>query len=493
MAISGIGYTQTYYYNPATNEFTSKDKGGEAIAESLNGEGNKVHLADFEKQQKSLLETFLRIQEETGNRWDRYRPADGQEGVYEITYVKENELEAAVYVGEQEAFRQMATFCLPGTFNGDWDYMFPEKEFYNREKNSVTVVPGDVFTLKNGSQIEIGKDGVSVRPGIDSREDAAYAEKMAAAMNEFIKTANRGCFNLTVSMLGDGVTQDILDIVAQTGIDLSREFMVNGTRFAVEDGQLCIKGEFAKDSKVWEREAAWRRGAMRELLHDEFGMSDEEIETEMAKYPSAVPKKGDGAPYSYLADENGVIEYNGVVFTTDREKNWLCLGDVSNLDNVIRVPLSGGGCLMVNRNCIGALGRAIGMFSPEDINRILRALKMDAKVQEMKKEIEEMEDGIGKTNEQQYADSAEAARKAAKKNGNAGGFNGYGMNNGEEGVFRLKDWQLALLLGEEEDKKSGRIDAWYDPVMELAGSPEKEDVDEEAGNAGAEDRDERDY
>ena len=476
MAIGGISYVQTYYYNPATNEFTSKDKGGEAVAESLNEEDAKIHLADFEKRQKSLLEAFLRMQEKTGNQWDKYEQAEGQEGGYEITYVKENELEAAIYVGEQEVFRQMAAFCLPGTFDGTWDYCFPEKEFYDNEKNSATICPGDVFDLKNGYQIEVKKDGVYVKKKWDAQgkeEEAAYAERMAEAMEELIKTANRGCFHLSASKPDDGMMQDILDVLTQTGINPSKEFMINGTRFEAEGGQLGIKGEFAKGSKIWEREAAWRRGAMRELLHDEFGMSDEDIETAMAKYPSGVPKKGDRAPYSHLADENGIIEYNGVIFTTDNEKRWLCLGDMSNMANVIRIPLSEGGCLMVNRDCIGALGQAIGMFSPEDINLILRALKMDAKIQEMKKEIEEMEDGIGKNNEQQYADSAEEAQKAAKKNGNAGGFNGYGVNGEEEGTFKLKDWQLALLLGDDE-KKSGGLDAWYEPVMELIGKTEEE-------------------
>lgn len=482
MAISGIGYTQTYYYNPETKKITSKDKCGEAIADSLNEDNASARLADFEKQQKSLLEMFLRVQSQTGNRWDRYEQVDGQEGVYEITYVKENELEAAVYIGEQEVFRQMAAFCLPGTFNGTWDYIFPEREFYNAEKNSATIVPGDVFTLKNGYKIEVKKDGVYVksdsngriyRKGTGSGEDEIYAEKIADVMNEFVKTANRGCFSLSVSMLGEETMQDVLDLVAQKGINLAKEFTVNGTRFEETGGQLKIKGEFAQGSKVWEREAAWRRGAMRELLHDEFGMSDEEIESKMEKFPSAVPKKGEGGPYSYLADENGVIEYNGVTFIIDKEKNWLCLGNVSNLNEVIRIPLSEGGCLMVNRDCIGALGRAIGMFSPEDINRILRALKMDAKIQEMKKEIEEMEDGIGKSNEQQYADSAEDAEKAAKENQNAGGFNGYGQDAQEEGVFRLKDWQLALLLGEEEES-SGRIDTWYEPILEMAAQREEE-------------------
>lgn len=148
-------------------------------------------------------------------------------------------------------------------------------------------------------------------------------------------------------------------------------------------------------------------------------------------------------------------------------------GDMTNMDNVIRIPLSEGGCLMVNRDSIGALGRAIGMFSPEDINLILRALKMDAKIQEMKKEIDEMEDGIGKSTEQQNADSAEEAEEAAEKN--AGGFNGYGMKEEEDGVFRLKDWQLALLLGEDEEESARKGALWVDPVMELADRREEKE------------------
>ncbi len=168
----------------------------------------------------------------------------------------------------------------------------------------------------------------------------------------------------------------------------------------------------------------------------------------------AIPEKNQGAPYSYLANEDGVIEYNGTVFTLDNERKWLCLGniDLNHMDQVIRIPLSEGGCLMVNRNNIDDLAKAIGMFSPEDINRILRALKLDGKIQQMKREIEEMEDGIGKSSEEQNADSVENAEKAAEKDGKTNGFNGYEGGGKEEGVFKLKEWQLAALVEERDGR-----------------------------------------
>ncbi len=161
----------------------------------------------------------------------------------------------------------------------------------------------------------------------------------------------------------------------------------------------------------------------------------------------AIPEKGKGAPYSYLADENGIVEYKGVIFHCNNEKKELCLGDMSNRKNVIRIPLSGGGCLMVNRDNIDQLGKAIGMFSPEDINNILRALKLDAKIQEMKKETEEMEDGIGKSSAEQNADSAKEADEASEDGQKARGFRGY-EGKEDSKPFELEEWQFDTLTKE---------------------------------------------
>ncbi len=99
-------------------------------------------------------------------------------------------------------------------------------------------------------------------------------------------------------------------------------------------------------------------------------------------------------PYEYLA-QNGVINYKGVEFICDAERNAICLGDMSNKADVLTIPLEGGGSLMVNRNSLGLLAEAMGMFSPEDMNRIMRAIADDNKVQEMQKEIDEDTNSIG--------------------------------------------------------------------------------------------------
>lgn len=103
-----------------------------------------------------------------------------------------------------------------------------------------------------------------------------------------------------------------------------------------------------------------------------------------------VPK----VPYGHLA-KDGVIEYNGVVFVCDEKTNSICLGNMEDKSQVITVTLSGGGHLKVNRKNIGDLAKAVGMFSPEDLNLIMRAIAQDTKIQSVKKEIDDMENSIG--------------------------------------------------------------------------------------------------
>lgn len=108
-------------------------------------------------------------------------------------------------------------------------------------------------------------------------------------------------------------------------------------------------------------------------------------------------------PYGYLA-QDGVIHYNGVEFVCDEQSNAICLGDMSNPKEVLTIRLSGGGRLMVNRKNLGELSQAITMFSPEDINLIMRAIADDKKAQEALREIEEDANSVGDDAEENVLD-----------------------------------------------------------------------------------------
>lgn len=129
-------------------------------------------------------------------------------------------------------------------------------------------------------------------------------------------------------------------------------------------------------------------------LESNSGTFQKLLEEKESKITISSLRPAPKVPYGYLA-RDGVITYNGVQFTCDERKNSICLGDMTDPGQVINIPLSGGGHLKVNRNSLGTLSKAIGMFSPEDANRILRAIHLDTKIQSVQKEVEDLEDGIG--------------------------------------------------------------------------------------------------
>ena len=79
-------------------------------------------------------------------------------------------------------------------------------------------------------------------------------------------------------------------------------------------------------------------------------------------------------PYSNLA-KDGVIEYKGVTFCCDYRHNAITLGDMSNPKKVLNIGLPSGGVLKVNVDNFGDLAKASGMFTPADLNAIMKAIQ----------------------------------------------------------------------------------------------------------------------
>jgi len=189
------------------------------------------------------------------------------------------------------------------------------------------------------------------------------------------------------------------DIMAITGIGYGRTFVYE-TQKRVNEGVLQSASDVAS--------------RFAESLEESAEENDKALApvTRGVRLNRRIEGK-DKVPYGEMA-EDGVIEYNGVVFVCDYDHNRLTLGDTSNEKDCINIPLSGGGSLLVNRNNIDALSKAIGMFSPEDVNRILRALAQDKKIQEMKKELDDMENGDDVDSNEETSETTDADKVAGK-------------------------------------------------------------------------------
>lgn len=92
-------------------------------------------------------------------------------------------------------------------------------------------------------------------------------------------------------------------------------------------------------------------------------------------------------PYSILA-KDGIIEYNGVNFVCNSSQNAICLGDVSDKRKTLNIPMAEGGLLKVNVDNLEELMGALDMFSPEDMNAILRAVALYKKTQEIQDQLD---------------------------------------------------------------------------------------------------------
>ena len=138
-----------------------------------------------------------------------------------------------------------------------------------------------------------------------------------------------------------------------------------------------------RDKEQEEKELLLEQQRKHDLFQESVQLSEEAKALIMERAGASMD-----VPYGYLA-KNGVIEYNGVIFVCDEIHNAICLGDMTNPADVLTIPLAEGGCLKVNRDNLGELSKAISMFSPEDIRRIMQAIATDTKCQQMQLEMDE--------------------------------------------------------------------------------------------------------
>ena len=103
---------------------------------------------------------------------------------------------------------------------------------------------------------------------------------------------------------------------------------------------------------------------------------------------------GSANQYFKYADEAGIIDYNGIIFYCDTETDTLMLGDCSNISKCIRISLTDGGFLMVNRDNLDQLFDALPFFSPEDMIKILQVLQQEKMAEDSIVGMEQEEDKI---------------------------------------------------------------------------------------------------
>lgn len=208
----------------------------------------------------------------------------------------------------------------------------------------------------------------------------------------------------------DIVTQLIVETMEKFEYQLKRgepKYSIGGSEFSIKEWDKLIS-RIDNTIEETKEELELREEKLKQEKLEEKIMADKSVKKgDASDFIADRTGKTKKAPYSYLADENGIIEYNSVMFQCDNEKQAITLGDVSDKSKVINITLSNGGSLIVNRDNLDDLAKAIGMFSPEDINLIMRAIAQDAKIRQMQKEIDDTVEGLGENEKNELEEFVE--------------------------------------------------------------------------------------
>lgn len=240
-----------YYYNMKSGRLqTAEESVDEDFVDWFNGEIPNDKLPDsidgYDDRRKRTIQQYIEILEE-GTMIDSASLAEQGEGDrYKIHYeMVDSVIERVSINGNCKFETRVAVEYLPkqlARVKFYADYLTQEKRAYDKEKNSVTIVEGDVFYLKNGYQLQVGENSVEVI-GEGRQEDDVYAKKLANGMDALIRFSNAQGFSENVWFWTKDLNWDFVEIIKSTGVDVSREFTINEVTCVIdEDGKVGEAG-----------------------------------------------------------------------------------------------------------------------------------------------------------------------------------------------------------------------------------------------------------
>jgi len=282
-----------------------------------------------------------------------------------------------------------------------------------------TLEDGTTYSASYASDSTVGNPVIEIRMQRKGRKEELYMVSPrkvdpanASQLEMFALCAYADSQEVSGGSAGNHSYQKLLSYVQYGSIGDKRAKTADAFMSVQQDfSSFVTDGQIKRLSREGKVEASWGK-----MLQDLFGKLEQqnadkekvegrsESELQFQAVADTLPEDN-GVPYYYLA-KDGIIDYNGVVFFCDEEHKALCLGDTSDKSKCLSIPLTGGGSLIVNRDNLDSLAKAIGMFSPEDVNLIMRAIAEDAKIQQMKQQIDDETSGLDLA-EQTGGDGAE--------------------------------------------------------------------------------------
>lgn len=256
-----------YYYNMKTGTLQAAEESvNKDFVDWFNGKISNDALPDsidgYDDRQKRTIQQYIEMLRE-GMIVDRVDLAEeGKEDIYKIHYeIIDSVIEQVSINGSYKFETRMAIEYFPkqlARVKFYADYLTQKKKAYNVENNSATIVKGDVFHLKNGYKLSVGENSVEVI-GQGEPKDNEYAQQLARGLDAFIRFSNTQGFSENVWFWTKDVSQDFIEIIKSTGVDVGREFIINEVKCVIdEDGKVREAGNIWGIPKVLYQEQLQR-------------------------------------------------------------------------------------------------------------------------------------------------------------------------------------------------------------------------------------------
>lgn len=273
MAITGVGSSFSYIYNTRTGKLSSKDGKEDEFIRYFNGElsgEDSETLNGFDRGKREQIKKMIGL-------WRHGVLQGGLNPDSEEQEISGKIIDAATeeyYVNGQRAVTAYSGMMYtPREFPGLWkhqSYKTHESKGYDPADNSVHLAVGDIYDLWKGYRLKVEEGSVEVMGcGSGSPEEDGRAALAARGLGALIAFSEGSTFSAWIPKES---TPMLLDILRKLGVDTDKEFVINGTRCEVKDGQIQeVNGNRSgAPNAVYEKALKRYEEALSELLERSF-------------------------------------------------------------------------------------------------------------------------------------------------------------------------------------------------------------------------------
>ena len=254
MQITNIGDTFHYQYDCKNRKLTGQDDKSDVLVKWLNHEISESDLPQEFNHYDGKIKGDLQYLFEQWNSQDASTPE-----IVRAAYEKGEALELEINI--DSSFRSIVKVNGEECLISDWafDMLMDDIESeevkdsfmihsdhidYNTKRNEIGIAVGESFDAGQGRKLTFYDTHIELQ-GNENAEDpfAAYFERMKEGLEKLFYTGKSNWINIKTLQL-----EEAFDFLNKLGIDTSRTFRLNGSKYEIKDMQ--VEEEQYKGKKV---------------------------------------------------------------------------------------------------------------------------------------------------------------------------------------------------------------------------------------------------